>query len=193
MIIALDLDGTVAKWEDTYDKYLDHMGDVAINIPRTRDQETFNLWEGRTVQESEILHKIMDTPGFYREIDPMPGAIDAVRQMISDGHTVFFVTAPHPSNPTCADDKIWWTKTHFGSEYVDKLVITRDKTCIRADVLVDDRPDIHGQLTPEWTQIFYDQPYNRAHTDRDRIKSWVGEGWKNIIYGNHKLKTRDYL
>lgn len=192
MIIAVDMDGVLCEWNDTYDRYLDAMGDAAKHIPRTRDQKTFNLWQGRTVEESEMIHKVMDTPGFYRDIEPTPGAVDAIRKMVSEGHIVYIVTAPHPSNPTCADDKIWWVRTHLGTEFVDKLVITRDKTSVRADVLIDDRPDIHGQLKPSWKHIFFSQPWNESFNDRPRITSWHSD-WLFVLLnsGTPAYETSD--
>jgi hypothetical protein len=41
------------------------------------------------------------------------------------------------------------------------VILTRDKTLVRGDVLVDDKPEIGGLATPHWRHLLYDQPYNR--------------------------------
>lgn len=34
---------------------------------------------------------------------------------------------------------------HFGPEFLEQIVLTRDKTVVSADLLIDDRPDITGK------------------------------------------------
>lgn len=38
-----------------------------------------------------------------------------------------------------------WVKKHFGSAFLEQIVLTRDKTVVSADLLIDDRPDITGK------------------------------------------------
>lgn len=34
---------------------------------------------------------------------------------------------------------------HFGPDFLEQIVLTRDKTVVSADLLIDDRPDITGK------------------------------------------------
>lgn len=38
-----------------------------------------------------------------------------------------------------------WVEKHFGQEFLEQIVLTRDKTVVSADLLIDDRPDITGK------------------------------------------------
>lgn len=38
-----------------------------------------------------------------------------------------------------------WVEKHFGPEFLEQIVLTRDKTVVSADLLIDDRPDITGK------------------------------------------------
>jgi 5'-nucleotidase len=51
---------------------------------------------------------------------------------------------------------------HLGSDFTKRIILTRDKSLVRGDVLVDDKPEIRGLATPNWQHILYDQPYNRC-------------------------------
>ena len=45
---------------------------------------------------------------------------------------------------TWASDKMVWIEKHFGKEFVNKIVITCDKTIVDADFLIDDKEFIKG-------------------------------------------------
>lgn len=38
-----------------------------------------------------------------------------------------------------------WVEKHFGPDFLEQIVLTRDKTVVSADLLIDDRPDITGK------------------------------------------------
>lgn len=38
-----------------------------------------------------------------------------------------------------------WVEKHLGPDFLDQVVLTRDKTVVSADLLIDDRPDITGK------------------------------------------------
>lgn len=38
-----------------------------------------------------------------------------------------------------------WVEKHFGPDFLEQVVLTRDKTVVSADLLIDDRPDITGK------------------------------------------------
>ena len=180
MIILVDIDGTIASWGAAYDAALDKYGDIAKNIRRHAQQQSFNLHEGLRPSESEIVAAVMDTAGFYASLAPIPGAIKALHEMIEDGHEVFIVTSPWPTNPTCASDKMSWVMQHLGPDWARRLVIASDKTIVRGDVLFDDKPEIKGAMSPTWEHILFTQPYNKNVTDRRRIDDW--SVWRDYVF-----------
>ena len=97
------------------------------------------------------------------------------------------------------DDKVKWVKKNLGEKWLAKLVMCSDKTLIKADYLIDDKPfeQYYGseQLPACWKvlllsfiliiisnliakQIIYDQPYNREST-LPRIYRW--KDWNKIV------------
>lgn len=178
MRILVDMDGVIADWGRAYGESLDAFGEEAANIPRHADQRSFDLHAGRTERERAIIGAVMVEPGFYARLEPIPGAKAALRTMLKEGHDVRIVTSPWASNPTCASDKLNWIIDHYGSHWAARVVITADKTIVRGNVLIDDKPAITGSMTPEWEHVLFDQPYNRD-INRPRITDW--SQWREVI------------
>lgn len=84
-------------------------------------------------------------------------------------------------NLTCVRDKLDWLDRHVGEGWSSRAIITTDKTRIRGDVLIDDKPTITGEFTPEWVHVLFDQPYNQHITDKARLTDWAD--WEHIING----------
>lgn len=58
------------------------------------------------------------------------------------------------------------------------LFLTNDKTIVKGDILIDDKPEPIGLEKPEWEHIIFDQPYNRYIKDKRRINCF---NWKSIF------------
>ena len=178
-IVLVDMDGVIADWGHAYGESLDRHGPIAAAIPRHRDQTTFNLHHQRTPEEIEIIRAVMIEDGFYSRLRPIPGAKTALKAMLKAGHDVRIVTSPWVSNPSCASDKLNWVVKHYGSHWGARVVITADKTVVRGDYLIDDKPEVTGSQDPTWEHVYFTQPYNVANKQRRRINAW--SEWKDII------------
>jgi 5'-nucleotidase len=175
------MDGVIADWGRAYGESLDLFGVDAAAIPRHKDQRSFNLNEGRTERERILIAAVMVEEGFYSRLQPIQGAKQALKAMVKDGHDVRIVTSPWVSNPTCASDKLNWIVKHYGSHWGPRVIITADKTLVRGDFLIDDKPEVTGSVEPEWEHILFDQPYNRDVNDKQRITGW--DGWATQVFG----------
>lgn len=174
--ILVDMDGVLANWGARYDAGLDCHGDAAIFIPRTAGQRHFDLMADRSEDQKAIIRSVMAEPGFYAELEPMPGAIDAFLSMASE-FEVFICTSPWMANPTCVQDKLDWVERHLGAPWLSRVIVTSDKTTVDADVLIDDRPDIPMVERASWQQVLFDQPYNQGHGVR--MRGWAE--WREVI------------
>ena len=123
------------------------------------------------------MHWINTEQGFFKNLPPIDGAIEALHDLEKD-YEVFICTAPLLLNPTCCDDKMWWVKKHLGEEWKRRTIITKDKTVIDGDFLIDDKPIITGIAEePIWQRIIFDQPYNKNTVGR-RL-NW--ENYREVI------------
>lgn len=112
---------------------------------------------------ADIIEEITLRKGFYRNLEPIPGGREALEYLLSLGHDVRICTAPKRDYQNCVLEKMEWIEEHLGRTWTERTIITRDKTLVHGDILVDDKPNITGSRAPAWMQVFYDQPYNRAH------------------------------
>lgn len=179
MRLLYDLDGNIAHFDLRYDEYLDADYPHFSHI-RSANQKTFNLWADRTPDEQDAIRDIMNRAGFYKDMKPIDGAVDAVKEAQGMGHEVFFLSAPWITNSTCASDKYDWIEKIFGEGWGDKLILAKDKTVVSGDVLFDDKDPIPHKERADWTQVFFDQPYNRE-AEGLRILSWEPDQWKPIL------------
>lgn len=109
-----------------------------------------------------------DTPGIFSLMEPMPGAIDAVNNLVMYYDMYVLSTAPW-KNPTAWIDKVKWIQKYFGKEedsvFYKRLIISHHKNLNNGDFLVDDRKangadNFTGELvmfnpenTDEWTRV----------------------------------------
>jgi 5'(3')-deoxyribonucleotidase len=102
-------------------------------------------------------------PGAYLAMEPIPGALEGVRSLIGMGHDVWLATKPPTGIPFAYADKVQWVLDHI-PELKRKIVLTHDKSLLRGDVLIDDRPhkanarDFKGHLVVfglgiDWPQV----------------------------------------
>lgn len=179
--IIWDMDGTMTDFGAQYDADADrfHPG---LPIAKTAQQLTFDLFGGVDERTAEAIRAIMDRTGFYDEMEPIPGALDAFRQMQTDGHDLWICTSPWLTNRSCVQDKLDWVLRHLGPKVQERVIISKDKTLVRGDILLDDKPDITGVAIPQWRQILVTQPYN-VGVDLPRVDSWLGD-WRSVVYAD---------
>lgn len=107
-----------------------------------------------------MCRAVMNSPGFYADLPPMPGAVEAVAALEGRGWHVVVLTAPLSSSRTCAAEKLTWLSRVFGPDMARRAVIAKDKPLPRGRFLVDDRPQ-SGLLSPTWQQVLFASPTNR--------------------------------
>lgn len=189
MIILVDMDGVIADFEsEFFARWRKRHPDNMRFTPETRKY----FWLKDEIPES--LHpdvfEILETKGFYRNMKPIAGAVEALREMDAAGHTVYLCTTPLARYANCVLEKFEWVDEHLGKDvrggdWTDRIIFARDKTMIRGDILIDDKPDIDAQ-NAEWEHVLYDQPYNRSVPERRRL-TW--SNWKNVIGSETQVAT----
>ena len=89
----------------------------------------------------QTTDEVKHLPGAYLEMDPIPGAIEAIRKVVAMGFDVWLATKPPTGVATAYSEKAAWVFKHL-PELKRKLIITHDKGLLGdiADFLLDDRP-----------------------------------------------------
>lgn len=179
-IVLLDMDGVLVDWDKGFYQAWERFGHDPSKIDRTK---SYCMEDCVPAGLRDAAFAVMSQPGFFRDLPPMPGAVEAVKQMKAEGFAVFICTSPLPCNPTCCQDKIEWVTKHLGAAGMDimSMVMTRDKCLVQGDVLIDDKPQITGSLTSTWEHILYGAPYNAQAPEDRRLRIDTWDEWRSVL------------
>jgi len=169
-MILIDMDGVLVDWDAGFKKV---WGDRPLG-PRSH----YEMEECVRKEDAEEAKAMYTSKGFFLNLPPMRGALDAISEIASRGYIVHICTKPVLS-PYCVQEKYEWVRKHLGEEWMTRIIMTHDKTVIRGTLLIDDHPNIRGSRFPSWRQLIFDAPYNRHRTDLPRLSSW--SNWEKLF------------
>lgn len=161
--------GFYSKWKDIYPE--------EFCIP-PQERTTHMIVDEYPSNLKTKVKSIYHAEGFFSSLDPMPGAVKALREMERLGIDFRICTSPLHHYQNCLVEKYDWIERHFGFEVTKRMILTQDKTLIRGQYLIDDKPEIQGTYQPEWEHILFDAPYNRDILGRKRI-DW--SSWERVL------------
>ncbi len=177
MRILVDMDGVLADFETAFLETWQTQHPEKSFVP-IKERQTFYIDEQYPAEFKSHIFKIFTAQYFYRNLKPIAGGREALHEMEKSGLEVFICTSPLNDYKYCVPEKYEWVEEHLGKKWVQKIVLTRDKTLVRGDYLIDDKPKIEGHYTPEWEHVLYDQPYNRSIISRKRL-TW--SNWQTVL------------
>lgn len=171
-IILVDMDGVLADFEG---RFLENWRKKFPNHPiiPLAERETFYLEEDYPDGLKKDIESIFRAPGFFQNLKIISGSKEALTKMESLGHEVFICTSPISKYENCVLEKYHWVSKNLGYEWTKKMIVTKDKTLIYGDILIDDKPKHLGVKDPVWKYVLFDAPYNK------KVKSDLRITWKN--------------
>lgn len=94
-----------------------------------------------------------DIPGLFGLMKPMPGAIEAARELEKHYEVYILSTAPW-NNPSAWADKVAWVTKYLDDVFHKKLFLSHRKDLCKGDYLIDDRGN-HGAnvFDGEWIEF----------------------------------------
>lgn len=92
------------------------------------DNDTYQKYSGR----------LDEVPGIFSLMDPMPGAVEAFKQLSEIYDAYILSTAPW-ENPSAWSDKLIWVKKFLGAPAYKRLILSHHKNLNKGDFLIDDR------------------------------------------------------
>src|SRR3989338_7794309 len=159
-IILVDLDGPLADLEGEFLKRWRQKFPSEFFVPFEK-RKNFFLREDYPEKLREKTDAVLREKGFFADLPVVPGGPETIQALHVTGYTIIICTSDIFANKTGLADKRMWVQKHFGDDMAKAMIFTRDKTLIRADYLIDDKPVIQGALEPAWEYVIFDQPFNR--------------------------------
>ena len=106
---------------------------------------------------AEHVDDLDEVPGIFALMDPLPGALEAYRELAKHFDTYILSTAPW-KNASAWHDKVLWVQKHLGADEGDvawkRLILSHHKNLNRGDFLVDDRSNNGAsEFEGEWLQF----------------------------------------
>lgn len=177
MIILIDQDGPLADFEKGFlqswkSKFPD---EFFVEIEARR---SFKIKDDYPEQLRPQVEQTYLEKHFYETLPIVQGASEAIHVMLERGHDVRICTSPLSQYENCILEKYFWVERHLGRDFLKRMIVTKDKTLIRGDLLIDDNPDVWGAVEPAWRWLLYDAPYNRGVLNRPRL-TWAT--WMNLF------------
>ena len=127
------------------------------------------------IAKKQILD-FMCEPDFWDTVKPVPGAPEALKHFLDEGHEVYIVTATESEHMAGKMEKVLFR--YFPYLSWDRVIVTSRKQMIRGDVLIDD--GIHNLEGGEYKKILFTAPYNRDY-DAEANGMIRVRGWDEII------------
>lgn len=169
--LLIDQDGVLA----------DSMGSVTRTVKQELGVELCHYdvqdyWFKDMVVQPEYLLEVMKRPRFFRELDVITGAREAINRL-REQYDVVVCTAPLKGSYDAETEKREWLAEHFDTELAETAIVTEDKARVLGRVLLEDNP--HIDRFAGWQPVMFHQPWNTQVTDLPRMFGW---GDLNALY-----------
>lgn len=185
--IAIDMDGTIADFTSLFIKEAGEKFDIQLtyNEVISYDISTFIFNRMTKEQQEEYkdnprrIYKELLVDDFFNRIEPLEGAVDAVKEIYKQGHDIVFLTKVIDWDDTPKNKAKWLNKYFFEIEY-DIIMVdsAKSKHIVDVDIIIDDDPRVLEGVTA--IPICIAQPWNKSernsyHAIADNMHDALGE------------------
>jgi len=184
-IVLLDSDQVIANLLDSWCGLYNSRYDDALSV-----EEFGGTWSGlQNIVKPECGEKVYDLmkeEGFFKNLQPLSGAVEGVRQLYDDKRTDLYIVTAYSGHPEMAKGKVEFYEEHF--PYLiedDRIVLCKPKQLFYGDVLVDDSIENLEKFYKHMTDVigkhdFYTvamgAPHNKDAMEKPcvdvRVDSW---------------------
>lgn len=169
MTILVDLDDTIEQLLKALVERANERFGRNASVDDVTDWSIVCAFPGITKQQ--ILDFMRDAD-FWDTVEPVPGAAEALKHLMDEGHQVYIVTATEYEH--VAEKMKGVLFRYFPFISWEQVIITCRKQMIRGDVLIDD--GVHNLEGGEYKKILVTAPYNRDYDAEAngmiRVNSW---------------------
>ena len=125
--------------------------------------------EHEAFPQNEVFRQFLYTPGFFRNLPVMEGAVEAVKDLMKD-FDVYIVSAAMEF-PLSLYEKHQWLQEHFPFISWKNVIFCGDKSIIDVDYLVDDHCKNLDYCKGK--PLMFTAFHNVNHTHHQRVSRWA--------------------
>ncbi len=168
-VIANTPAGFIKKWQEKFPE---------IPFVPYEKLSTLSLEELYPLEHKDKVAQIWSSQGLFYNLEPLPGAIEAIEAIRNTVKEVAICTAPPKINRYAAQEKYEWVLNNLGEYWAKRLILNHDKTLINGDILIDDKLEILGAQIPSWEHVLYTHPWNLKIKNLRRL-TW--NNWREVL------------
>lgn len=175
MRVGIDLDETVYPFVDVLAKYINMTTDRPVTeMPAATRWAFYEDWGYSLAEYLDLYRQGVDDGFIFAEGDPIPDAWDALTEIRERGHTVHLVTNRFVGRFAHANTEHWLNRWHVP---YDTLTYARDKTAVRTNVFLDDKPSNVDELRAVGCRAYV---YDRGRSDQAN-RPYLVSGWSDFL------------
>jgi len=136
LVLLIDMDSILV---DFFPYWLNKYNFITGEVLTEEDVTDYNIQE--LCKFPEILDYLLELPGFFREVQPISGAVKYFNKLLEDDHEVLIVTQLPRKSDFAANDKRKWIKKYLPNFPLENLIFTHKKYYVRGNIMFDDCPN----------------------------------------------------
>lgn len=127
-----------------------------------------NLDDAAAPGHAGVFHQYANTPGFFRDLEMMPG-VDSILEQINNSYGLYLVSAAMEF-PNSLKDKFDWIEEKLPFITWKQICLCGSKSIIQTDIMIDDR--IRNFRNFKGRKILYSAHHNMLETGYERVSDW---------------------
>jgi 5'(3')-deoxyribonucleotidase len=181
--ILCDMDQIIS---DLHGKWLPALNEKYGYTLTVNDLTNYNV--RKIVPCGEKADEMLGIPGFYRDLKPIVGGLETLREWHDAGHDIVIVTSPG-RHPECVPDKAKWLDEHLPFLGYRRRLYGSPKEMVQGDVFIDDGPEniiAYRRRNPTTPILTIAHPYNAHCADLVNLRA---DGWNRPAHAWAQIRA----
>lgn len=160
------------------------------------DMDYFDLVRSVKAKCGIKIYKYIKEDGFFRNLPPLPGAVEALQKIQDDGHDITLVSAPSFA-PASYRDKVEWVNEYLPFLDYNDILLGHKKYLIKGDIFIDDSPINITKYKKNWPKariMTIGYPYNKVVKKLTSVYAGsyqdTTQAWETIYQAIQELAKR---
>jgi 5'(3')-deoxyribonucleotidase len=156
LTILIDMDDTIENLVDVWIEFLNKKH--GTNVHRD-DVIKWDISEAFPSLSLGDIYAPLSSEELWETVTTLPGAVENMQRLISDGHKLVIVTASHQDTVPLKLNNVLFK--YFPFITMDDVIIAKQKQLINGDILIDDAP--HNLEGGSYKGILMSAPHNKSY------------------------------